>query len=56
MNNNIMTLVKLMTPEKYENLRYLLADFLCDNVDDFNKSDIIAFNRIAKKVRGLAEK
>jgi hypothetical protein len=45
--------IKLMTQEKYEKLKWLLADFYCDNMDNFNKTDIIAFNRISKKVRGM---
>lgn len=43
--------IKLMNKEKIEQLRWLLADFYVDFMEEFNITDIRAFNRIFKLVK-----
>ena len=43
--------MKLMTKEKIEQLKWLMADFYCDYMDEMNITDVRAFNRISKLIK-----
>ena len=46
-----MSNIKLMNKEKLEQLKWLMADFYCDYMDEMNITDVRAFNRISKIIR-----